>query len=414
MEQDMSKGRDFDYSKFELEALERLANGESLFGEGGILKGLLKHLLEASLEGELDAHLLRERADLSPNKRNGKGRVKRVKTELGEVELQTGRDRLGNFEPKTVGKWQRQVGEGFSHQVLELYSMGTSLEDIRQHLSSMYGAELSVGTLSAITDRVWPEIQAWQARPLSSMYVLVYLDALHYKVREEGQVVTKAIYTVYGVDGVGCRDLLALHIGPSEGAQQWSLYLASLKERGVEEVLFFAIDGLSGFGEAINQIYPQAIVQRCIVHMIRSSLLGVADKHRTLVCKDLRRIYTAVDEAKALQALEEFKGVWDKRYPHIYKKWKANWLELTAFLGYSPDLRRMIYTTNAVENLHRQMRKVTKTKGAWVSERALYKQLYLGLMRKRKSWDRRVFRFSAIQQELMRLFGERYTRYLDD
>lgn len=404
---------DFDFKSFEEAAIAALQSGRPLFGEGGILKELVKHLVEASLEGELDHHLWEQKAADIANKRNGKGRKKKVRTSVGDIEIHTSRERRGDFSPQTVGKWDREIGGGFEDQILELYAMGNSQEDIRVHLEKMYGARLSKGAISAVTDRVWERIQTWQQRPLASLYVLIYLDAIHYKVREEGQVITKAIYTVYGVDGHGERDILALHIGPSEGAHQWSLYIEDLKRRGVEEVLFFAVDGLSGFGEAINRVYPLATVQRCIVHMIRTSMIGVSDKDRKEVIKDLRTIYQATDERAALQALEAFEAKWGKRYAHIGQKWRDNWLELTAFLGFGAEIRRMIYTTNAVENVHRQMRKVTKTKGAWCTENALMKQLYLSLMRNRKSWSRQVFRWSTIQKELMELYGPRYTKHAE-
>ena len=406
------KREDFDFESFEESAISGLQSGRPLFGEGGILQELVKHLVEASIEGELDHHLEEQKASEILNKRNGKGRKKKVRSSVGAIEIQTSRERRGDFSPQTVGKWEREIGSGFEDQILELYAMGNSQSDISLHLEKMYGARLSKGAISAVTDRVRDRIQEWQQRPLASLFVLIYLDAIHYKVREEGQVVTKAIYTIYGVDARGDRDILSIHIGPSEGAHQWSLYLEELKRRGVEEVLFFAVDGLSGFGEAINRVYPQAIVQRCIVHMIRNSLIGVSDKDRKAVVKDLRTIYQASDEAAASRALEAFESKWSKRYPQIAQKWRDNWLELTAFLGFGSQIRRMIYTTNAVENVHRQMRKVTKSKGAWCTENALIKQLYLSLMRNRKSWARQVFHWSTIQQELMQLYGQRYTKHV--
>ena len=407
-----NKEETFDFKKFEEAAIAGLQTGQPLFGEGGVLKRLVKHLVESSLEGELDAHLQEQRAAEISNKRNGRGRKKKVRTGVGEIEIETSRDRRGDFAPQTVSKWQREVGAGFQDQILELYAMGNSVADIRMHLAKMYGAQLSSGAISAVTDRVWGEIKQWQERPLCSLYALIYLDAIHYKVREEGQVITKAIYTIYGVDPEGDRDILAIHIGVNEGAHQWSLYLEDLKRRGVEDVLFFAVDGLTGFGEAINRVYPLATVQRCIVHMIRTSLIGVMDKDRRAVVKDLKTIYQASDEKAAVVALEAFEIKWGKRYQQIATKWRESWLELTAFLGFGPEIRRMIYTTNAVENVHRQMRKVTKTKGAWCTENALIKQLYLSLQRKRKSWNRKVFKWSTIQQELIALYGERYLKHV--
>ena len=413
-EKQSKKGsEDFDFKSFEESAIAGLQSGEPLFGEGGVLKGLVKHLVEASLEGELDAHLLDQRAADIPNKRNGRGRSKKLRTAVGDIEIETSRDRRGDFTPQVVGKWEREVGAGFQDQILELYAMGNSIEDIRMHLDKMYGARLSSGAISAVTDRVWSEIQQWQQRPLQSLYTLIYLDAIHFKIRSEGQVVSRAVYTIYGVDAQGERDILAIHIGVNEGAHQWSLYLEQLKRRGVEDVLFFAVDGLTGFGDAIGRVYPKATVQRCIVHMIRSSMIGVLDKDRKAVIRDLKTVYQASDETAALAALETFELKWGKRYKHIGIKWRESWLELTAFLDFGPEIRRMIYTTNAVENVHRQMRKVTKTKGAFCTENALLKLLYLSLQRKRKSWNRKVFKWSTIQQELMEVYGQRYLNHLE-
>lgn len=408
------KVEEFDFLEFKESAIKALQTGQPFFGPEGFFNGMIKHLVEASLEGELDNHLTEGQAQETPNKRNGKGRTKQVRTPYGEVEIQSSRDRLGSFQPQTVGKWQREVASGFEAQIMELYAMGNSLEDIQLHISNMYGARLSTGAISAVTDRVWSAIKEWQERPLNTMYVLIYLDAIHFKVREEGRVIAKAIYTFYAVDADGGRDILAIYVGPNEGAHQWSLYIEQLKRRGVEDVLFFAVDGLTGFVEAINRVYPTATVQRCIVHMIRTSCIGVADKDRREVCRDLKPIYTAVDETAALVALENFNVKWGKKHPHIARKWKENWLELTAFLDYGPEIRRLIYTTNAVENVHRQMRRVTKTKGAWCNADALLKQLFMSLERNRKSWDRTVFRWSTIQQELIETFGERYLKHVEN
>jgi transposase-like protein len=408
MKEEEKEKAPFDFSEFEKSAISGLQSGQPLFGEGGILKQLVKHLVEASIEGELDHHLQEQRTASIANKRNGKGRVKTVRSSVGNLEIQSMRDRRGDFEPVTVGKWDREIGAGFEEQILELYAMGNSQEDISLHLFKMYGTRLSKSAISAVTDRVWDQVKAWQERPLLSLYVLLYLDAIHYKVREEGRVITKAIYTIYGVDADGQRDILSVHIGPNEGAHQWSLYLEELKRRGMEDVLFFAVDGLTGFSEAIHRVYPDAIVQRCIVHMIRTSLIGVSDKDRKPIVRDLRTIYSASTESAAVEALEAFEVNWGKRYPFIGRKWRESWIELVAFLDFGPEIRRMIYTTNAVENVHRQMRKVTKTKGAWCTENALLKQLYLSLMRKRKSWARTVFKWSTIQQELIELYGQRY------
>ncbi|NRA52159.1 MAG: IS256 family transposase [Phaeodactylibacter sp.] len=403
----------FDFSSFEASAINALQSGKPLLGTEGVLKDLVRHLIEASLEGELDHQLAVDKSRSIPNKRNGSGRTKQIRSEFGPIEVQSPRDRQGNFEPQTVGKWSRELGKGFEAQILELYAMGNSVSDIKLHLDQMYGAQLSEGAISYVTERVRGEIHLWQTRPLESFYTLLYLDAIHYKVKEEGRIVVKAVYTLYGVDGEGQRDILGIHIGPSEGSHQWALYLEDLKRRGVEDILFMAVDGLSGFPEAIERVFPQSIVQRCIVHMVRTSLIGVADKDRRPIVADLREIYTAADEAAALRALDRFEGKWGRKYSAIAPKWRDNWLELTAFLSFGQGIRRMIYTTNPIENLHRQMRKVTKTKGAWCSEAALIKQLYLTLMRKKKAWSKTVFKWSQIQQELILMFGERYLKHIN-
>ncbi|QQS27979.1 MAG: IS256 family transposase [Sphingobacteriales bacterium] len=401
----------FDIKSFEKEAILGLQSGKPLLGSEGILKRLIKHLIEASLEGEMDYHLSEQKMAGIENKRNGRGRTKRVRTQLGEVEIETSRDRRGDYSPVTVGKYEREVGDGFEAQIMELYSMGNSVEDISLHLSRMYGVRMSSGAISAVTNRVWEEVQKWQTRPLESVYVLLYLDAVHYKVREEGQVMTKAVYTIYGVDVEGNRDILSYNVGATESARQWVLYAEDLKRRGVEDVFFISVDGLTGLVEGLQRVFPNAVVQRCIVHMIRTSLIGVSDKDRQQVVQDLRAVYRAATEQEALLALEFFCNKWDKKYSFIGKKWRENWLELTAFLGYGAGLRKMIYTTNAVENVHRQMRKVTKTKGAWCTDRALIKQLYMSLMRRKKSWSSRVGNWSQIEKELIELYGERYTKY---
>jgi putative transposase len=401
----------FDFKTFEAEAIAGLQSGKPLLGSGGIMTSFIKHLVEASLEGELDYHLAEHRGQGVANKRNGKGRTKHVKTEYGEIELASPRDRRGDFTPKTVGKWERSVGTGFEAQILELYAMGNSVEDISGHLSRMYGAELSTGAISAVTSRVWEEVLAWQTRPLESMYTLVYLDAIHYKVRDEGQVVTKAVYTVYGVDVEGNRDILSLHVGQSEGAHQWALHVEDLKRRGVEDVLFFAVDGLQGLGDGIQRVFPGSVVQRCIVHMVRTSLLGVSDRDRRAVVQDLRLVYSAANEGAALAALEQFEAKWGKKYGYIGKKWRDSWLELTAFLDFGAAIRKVMYTTNAVENVHRQMRRVTKAKGAWCTEKALVKQIYMSLMLNKKSWSKRVGSWMQVEKELVEVYGERFTKH---
>jgi putative transposase len=401
----------FDYDKFHTEAMKGLLSGQSLIGEGGILKGLIKHLVESALDGEMDAHLLEGKAQGVPNRRNGHT-SKKLRTQAGEVQLSPPRDRDGTFTPQLVGKWDRDLNSGLDAQVLELYSLGNSYEDMQLHISRMYGVELSKAQLSAITDRVMGEVAKWLKRPLKSFYVLIYLDAICFKVREGGKVVDKAVYTVYGVDAEGNRDILSLKVGASEGAKEWGRVLESIRDRGVEDVLFFAVDGLSGFKNAILEVFPLSIVQRCIVHMVRSSLRFVDDQDAGQVAQDLKQIYTADDERQGLEALASFQAKWDGKYPEIAKAWRDSWLELTAFFGFSWAVRKLIYTTNAVEGLHRMMRKTTKTKGAFVSEDALIKLLYLTLERKKHVWGSQIKSFKPIQRCLAREFGERFTKHV--
>lgn len=277
----------------------------------------------------------------------------------------------------------------------------------------MYGIQLSVGQLSAITDRVWTQIRQWQQRALKAFYMVVFLDAIHFKVRENGSVVSKAVYTVYGVDAEGYRDVLAIQIGGEEGAKQWGRIWEHLKDRGLQDVLFFCIDGLSGFKEAILSVFPQSTVQRCVVHMVRNAIRFVDDKDVKTICKDLRVIYTADDEPQGLSALEAFKGKWDHKYPELGRAWTNNWMELTAFFGFNWAVRKLIYTSNPIEGLHRIMRRTTKTKAAFVSEDALTKLLYLTLMKKEKVWKRRIGAYKAVIRSMQREFKQRFDQHLD-
>jgi len=402
---------EFDYGTFEKEALENLKSGKGLIGSEGILKGLIKHLVESALEGELDHHLKESKKSGIPTRRNG-NTSKKLKTSIGEVDINPPRDRSGDFEPQLVGKWERHLNGGLDSQVLELYSLGNSYGDIQLHLSKMYGIDMSTGQLSAITEKVWSEVQQWQKRALKSFYILLYLDAIHFQIREDGIVKSKAVYTIYGVDADGQRDIIGLHVGNSEGAKEWGRLLEKVRDRGVEDVLFFAVDGLAGFKNAIQSVYPDSIVQRCIVHMVRNSIRFVDDKDSREVIKGLKAIYTADEEEQGLTALREFEMKWDGKYPEIAKAWKENWIDLTAFFGFNWAVRKLIYTTNAVEGVHRMMRKTTKTKAAFVNEKALVKLLYLSLMRKDKVWKRRIHSYKAIQRCLAREFGERFSKHV--
>ena len=393
------------------EMLSRLYKGDPILGEKGVFTNLLQSFVNAALEGEMDNFLQEAKDDSSDNRRNGHT-SKSLRSTAGPLSIQTPRDRSGDHEPVIVKKRERELGTGLDEIILSLYARGQSVEDVRFQLHQIYGLEVSTGAISAVTDRVWSEIIEWQQRPLATCYTIIYLDAIHYKVREDGKVISKAIYTVYSVTTDGQRDILGLYLSQSEGARQWGLILEDIKRRGVEDVLFFSVDGLPGFKDVIEQSFPFSSLQRCIVHKIRNSTRYVGDKDIKAVCRDLRKIYTASDREQALIALEAFGEQWNAKYKEIKPSWEADWDDLMVFMDYGENIRRMIYTTNPVEAVHRVMRKVTKTKGAWSNDKGLLKQLYLTLKYNEKSWKRTAFNWKAIQRELMGYFGERYTHYL--
>jgi transposase-like protein len=382
-----------------------------LFGDNGIFTDLLQSFVNAALEGEMDNYMQESKTDESENRRNGHI-AKSLRSTAGPLSIQTPRDRLGNHQPVIVKKRERELTTGLDDIIISLYARGQSVEDVRHQLREIYGLEVSAGAISAVTDRVWSEITDWQQRALAPCYTIVYLDAIHYKVREEGKVISKAIYTVYAVTVDGERDILGLYLNESEGARQWGLILEDIKRRGVEDVLFFSIDGLTGFKEVIEQVFPISALQRCIVHKIRNSTRYVSEKDRKAICTDLKKIYTSSDRFQALLALAAFGEKWDCKYKEIKLSWEADWDELMVFMDYSQNIRRMIYTTNPVEAVHRVMRKVTKTKGAWSNDRGLLKQLYLTLKYNEKSWKGKAHYWIIIQRELMEYFGERFIRYL--
>lgn len=393
------------------EVLSRLYKGDPILGDGGIFTDMLQTFVNAALEGEIDQHLKEQTATGEDNRRNGHTH-KTIRSSAGSFEVHTPRDRTGEHEPILIKKWERELGTGLDDIILSLYARGQSVEDVRFQLRRLYGVDVSAGTISAVTDKVWTEITEWQQRQLYPCYAIVYLDAIHYKVRQDGHIASKAIYTVYGVNVHGDRDILGLYLSESEGSRQWGLILEDIKRRGVEEVLFFCVDGLSGFKDVIGEVYPLAIVQRCIVHMIRSSTKFVSYKDIKAVCADLHKIYSSANRDQAEIALEAFRERWDARYKEIGSKWKENWDELMAFMEYGANIRRMIYTTNPVEALHRVMRKVTKSKGGWVNDKGLLKQLYLTLKFSERSWKKKAFNWIPIHRELIDKFGDRYAKYV--
>lgn len=396
----------------ELEARlkDHLQSKESLFGKDSPFSELLQDMVNEILEGEMDAFQSEQKASQKSNKRNGRT-TKRVLSETGHLNIRTPRDRNGEFEPELIGKRQRELTSGLDQQILALYAQGNSVEDIRRLLADMYGVEISSGKISQITDKVLPEIQNWQTRRLKSFYAIVYLDAIHFKVRYEGRYESRAFYTVYAVDWDGQRDLLGMYIQAQEGAGRWGLVLEDLKQRGIEDILVICTDDLTGFSAVISEVFPQAVLQKCIVHQVRNSLKYVDEKDRKKVASDLRKIYTATSTEQAQISLDAFAVKWSKKYNYIVKQWQDKWEELMAFMNFPKGMRRMIYTTNPVEALHRIIRKIIKGKAAWVSDTALIKQLYLSLKQNEKSWRRRAYGWVAIQRDLLDLYSERIEQY---
>jgi len=365
------------------DALEKLKTGQQLEGTDGAITPLIKRLLEVSLEGEMDHHLQESR----PNRRNGKGK-KQVKTSFGSVSIDTPRDRDSSYNPELLPKRQRSLGPSLERKILNLYALGMSYRDIAGHIEQMYGMELSAAQLTTITDKVWPEIEEWRSRPLASVYPFVWLDAMFYKVRQDGQIKSMAAYMVLGMSVEGEKDLLGIYLAETESSKFWMQVLSDLQHRGVRDILIACIDNLKGFKEAIEALFPQTDVQLCIVHQIRNSIKYVSYKDNREVIRDMKKIYKAHDYQAAQNALEEFENKWSNKYLAMVKSWKNNWEGLTSFYKYPVEVRRIMYTTNSIESFHRQVRKATKAKGALPSERSLYKLLYLVSMNVKKRWSK--------------------------
>ncbi len=371
------------------ELLKGYQKPEDIIGENGLLKRLTKALLERTMSAELTHHLGYEKHDPaghnSGNSRNG-ATSKTVKGEFGEIVVDTPRDRNGTFEPQILGKHQTRF-EGFDDKILSMYARGMTTREIQGHLQQMYGVEVSPTLISDVTDAVLDEVKIWQNRPLEPIYGVVYLDALYVKMRHEGRVDNRAVYVAIGIDLEGRKDVLGLWSSGNEGAKFWLSVLTELKNRGVKDVLIVCIDGLKGFPQAIEAVFPEARVQLCIVHMVRASLHYVNWKERKLVATDLKAIYRAPSERQAATELEDFVSKWGGKYQAIGKLWKENWARVTPFFDFPIEVRRMIYTTNAVESLHMTLRKIIKTRGSFPSEEAATKLLYLALRNASARWE---------------------------
>jgi transposase-like protein len=391
---------------------EHLYSKQPLLGEDSPFSELLQQMVNKLLDGEMEAFIEDERLQGKKNKRNGKT-SKQVLSQTGPLHIDTPRDRNGEFEPELVGKRQRELSSGLDEQILALYAQGNSVEDVRRLLARMYGVHISAGKISQITDKVLPHIQEWRDRPLQAFYPIVYLDAVHFKVRHEGRYDNRAFYTVYSVDWEGQRDLLGMYIQSAEGAHRWGLVLQDLHRRGVQDILVICTDDLKGFSQTIGEIFPKSIVQKCVVHQVRNSLRFVDEKDRKKVASELRKVYTAGTLEQAQTALEAFDVSWGEKYGYIADKWRDNWAELMAFMDFSKDMRRMIYTTNPVEALHRIIRKMIKGKAAWVSDTALIKQMFLTLMHNEKSWKRKAHGWKSIQRDLLENYRQRISQWIE-
>ena len=383
---------------------------EDLTGENGLFKQLKKALIERALGAELTEHLGYEKGDPagrgSGNSRNGTS-SKTILTEDGEIEITVPRDRAGSFEPQLIAKGQTRF-DGFDDKILSLYARGMTVREIQGHLAELYGAEVSPDLISRVTDAVLEEVREWQSRPLDAVYPIVFFDALRVKIRDEGLVKNKAVYVALAYNGDGEKDVLGLWIEQTEGAKFWLRVINELKARGVNDILIAVVDGLKGFPEAITSVYPQTLVQTCIVHLIRNSLAFVSWKDRKAILPSIKAIYRAESADAALLRLAEFEAEWGKRYPAIGQIWRNAWEHVVPFFAFAPGIRKMIYTTNAVEALHRSLRKIIKTRGSFPTDEAALKLLYLAIRNAGVHWRRPVEWTTAMGQFAIH-FGARFS-----
>ena len=378
------------------------------------LKEAFKEVLQEMLEAEMDVTLGYSRDEVSnkltDNSRNGYT-TKTLKSELGPVIIDVPRDRKGEFEPKIIPKYKRDVS-GIEEKVISLYARGMSTRDIHDQIKDLYGIDVSAEMVSKITEKIVPEIKEWQSRPLERIYPFVFMDAIHYKVRTDGQIVNRAAYVVMGVDISGKKDILGIWIGDNESSKFWLGVLNDLKNRGIEDVLVFCVDGLAGLKEAINAAYPKSEIQRCIIHQLRNSFKYVSYKDLKTFSRDFKSVYTSSNEEIAWSRLEDLKKKWGKDYPYAFKSWEANWDVLSPFYKFPEHIRKIIYTTNIIEGLNRQFRKVTKTKSVFPSDSSLEKMLYMASMNVIKKWTQRYRNWDQVMSQLMIMYEGRLELYI--
>jgi len=397
-------------AKFDIDkALADLKSGKGLTGKDGVLTPLIKQLTEAALAGELEDHLLESE---DSNRKNGSS-PKTIKTGSGSFKLDNPRDRNGTFEPELIKKHQTVLTEELDHKVLSMFGLGMSYRGMQEHILDLYGVEIAAGKLSAVTDKLLSELDEWRNRPLDSCYPIVWLDAIHYKIKEDGSYSNQAIYTLLGLNLDGKKEVLGLYLSKTEGAKHWLSVLTELKNRGVDDILIACIDGLKGFPEAIQSIYPETEVQLCIIHQIRNSMKYVGSKNHKEFMADLKLVYRAASKELAEKALDDLEKKWGKTYPIVIQSWRNKWQHLSAYFKYPEPIRKIIYTTNAVEAVHRQFRKLTKTKGAFPNENSLLKLLYAGILNSSKKWTMPIQNWSQAISQFAIYFEGRLDKALD-
>lgn len=375
-----------------------------------LFKDAIAEFMENGLEAELDEHLGYSKYDYrnkdTENSRNGRSR-KKLRTSFGEVEIAVPRDRKGEFDPQLIKKNQTSITQDVEEKILSMYAKGMSTSDIESHIQDIYGLSVSDTTISRVTDKVLPLAKEWQQRPLESLYAVVFMDAIHYHVRSEGQIIKKAVYVAIGINIEGRKDVLGMWVGENESAKFWATVLNNMRNRGVEDILIACTDNLTGFSAAIEAVFPKTEIQNCIIHQLRNSSKYVSYKDLRELMADLKKVYAAPCEDAASAALEDFSEKWDKKYPKISQSWRDNWANLSSYFKYPDELRRLIYTTNAIEGFNRQLRKVTKAKSVFPTDDSLLKMLYLAMMDITKKWTGRRQDWSIIHAQLAVYFEDR-------
>jgi transposase-like protein len=399
----MTMEEEFDFN----EILDQYRRGKKLTGKDGLLAPLIKQLTEAALEAEVESHIANDVLSGRSNRRNGFNKKTIKGTSDGSFELETPRDRNGTFEPQIVKKHQTTISDEIEEKILSMYGLGMSYQDISAHIEEIYQVSISTATISAITDKIIEKVKQWQSRPLESIYPFVWLDAIHYKIKEDGKYISKAVYTILGVGMEGKKEILGLYLSENEGANFWLSVLTDLNNRGLKDILIAAVDGLKGFPEAIKSIFPKTEVQLCIIHQIRNSLKYVASKNHKEFMKDLKRIYQAPTKEVAEEELLKLEEKWGKKYPIVIQSWQNKWENLSIYFKYPPEIRKVIYTTNIIESVHRQFRKLTKTKGAFPNENSLLKLLYMGIKNAEKKWTMPLWNWSLTLSQLAIFFEGR-------